>query len=117
MKLYPQTQHLPLFSQNSLDVTDFHEKSVILNQPRARCLEGNEDTRVSLDLFYANVNGYRLDSARRNDFVVARLAPQTEHLPSAVIFGCSFTSAPQSPHLGIESPHKALINNQQPSCQ
>jgi hypothetical protein len=56
---------------------------------------------------------YRLDFTRRNDFVVARLAPQTEHLPSAVIFGCSFTSVPQSPHFGINSPpHKAFIKNQ-----
>lgn len=27
--------------------------------------------------------------------------PQTEHLPSAVIFGCSLTSLPHIPHLGI----------------
>jgi len=31
-------------------------------------------------------------------FLIASFAPQTEHLPSAVIFGCSPTSAPQSPH-------------------
>jgi hypothetical protein len=56
---------------------------------------------------------YRLGFARLNDFVVAKVAPQTEHLPSAVIFGCSFTSVPQSPHFGINSPpFKALINNQ-----
>ncbi len=43
---------------------------------------------------------------------VASFVPQTEHLPSAVIFGCSFISAPQSPHFGIESPpHKAPVNN------
>jgi hypothetical protein len=47
---------------------------------------------------------YHLDFTRRNDFVVARLAPQTEHLPSTVIFGCSFTSVSQSPHFGIKSP-------------
>ena len=31
-------------------------------------------------------------------FLIASFAPQTEHLPSAVIFGCSATSPPQSPH-------------------
>jgi hypothetical protein len=31
-------------------------------------------------------------------FFIANFAPQTEHLPSAVIFGCSATSPPQSPH-------------------
>ena len=39
---------------------------------------------------------------------MASLAPQTEHLPSDVIFGCSFTSAPQSPHFGIKSPPSKL---------
>ncbi len=37
-------------------------------------------------------------------FLIANFAPQTEHLPSAVIFGCSGTSAPQSPHFTIISP-------------
>ncbi len=63
-------------------------------------------------VFYVNANRYRLAPARRNDFTVASFAPQTEHLPSAAIFGCSFTSAPQSPHFGIESPpHEAVTNN------
>jgi hypothetical protein len=61
---------------------------------------------------------YCLGFVRRNDFVVARLAPQTEHLPSAVIFGCSFTSVPQSPHFGIKSPPiEALIDNNYRSRQ
>jgi len=29
------------------------------------------------------------------------LTPQIEHLPSAVIFGCSGTSLPHTPHFGI----------------
>jgi len=29
------------------------------------------------------------------------LAPQAEQVPFSVIFGCSFTSAPQTPHFGI----------------
>lgn len=41
---------------------------------------------------------------------MARLVPQTEHLPSAVIFGCSFTSLPQSPHFGIKSPPSRLLS-------
>jgi hypothetical protein len=57
----------------------------------------------------ADVSLYRLDSARRKVFIVASFAPQTEHLPSAVIFGCSFTSAPQSPHFGIESPPPKIL--------
>jgi len=69
-------------------------------------------------LFYANVNRYRLDFTRRNDFVVARLAPQTEHLPSAVIFGSSFTSVSQSPHFGIKSPPSRLLSTiSKRSCQ
>lgn len=47
---------------------------------------------------------YCFDPFRRNDFVVARRVPHSEHFPSALIFGCSFTSAPQSPHFTIESP-------------
>jgi hypothetical protein len=31
-------------------------------------------------------------------FLISSFAPQTEHLPSAAIFGCSATSPPQSPH-------------------
>ena len=42
-----------------------------------------------------------------NYFLIANFAPQTEHLPSAVIFGCSPTSAPQSPHFTIFSPPQA----------
>jgi hypothetical protein len=34
-------------------------------------------------------------------FLTASFAPQTEHLPSAVIFGCSLTSALQIPHFTI----------------
>ncbi len=30
--------------------------------------------------------------------------PQTEHFPSAVIFGCSLTSLPQRPHFKIHTP-------------
>jgi hypothetical protein len=37
-------------------------------------------------------------------FLIASLAPHTEHFPSAVTFGCSLTSAPQIPHFGIKSP-------------
>jgi hypothetical protein len=36
--------------------------------------------------------------------LTANLAPQTEHFPSAVIFGCSFTSAPHKPHFTKTSP-------------
>jgi hypothetical protein len=32
-------------------------------------------------------------------FLIVSLAPHKEHLPSAVIFGCSFTSPPHMPHL------------------
>jgi len=32
------------------------------------------------------------------------LAPQTEHFPSAVIFGCSLTSPPHKPHFKVLSP-------------
>jgi len=46
---------------------------------------------------------------------VASFAPQTEHLPSAVIFGCSFTSEPQSPHFGIESPPPKILIRQSSS--
>jgi len=31
-------------------------------------------------------------------FLIASFAPHAEHLPSAVIFGFSGSSAPQSPH-------------------
>jgi hypothetical protein len=37
-------------------------------------------------------------------FLTASLAPQTEHFPSAVIFGCSLTSAPHKPHFKALSP-------------
>ena len=37
-------------------------------------------------------------------FLIANFAPQAEHLPCAVIFGCSDTSAPHSPHFTIISP-------------
>ena len=40
-------------------------------------------------------------------------APQTEHLPSAVIFGCSATSCPHMPHFTKTSPpfpvHQILL--------
>jgi hypothetical protein len=39
-----------------------------------------------------------------NYFLIANFAPQAEHLPWAVILGCSFTSAPQTPHFTIASP-------------
>jgi len=32
---------------------------------------------------------------------MASFAPQTEQVPFSVILGCSFTSAPQTPHFGI----------------
>jgi hypothetical protein len=35
---------------------------------------------------------------------MASFAPQTEHFPSEVILGCSLTSAPHRPHLGMKSP-------------
>jgi len=34
-------------------------------------------------------------------FLTVSFAPQAEHVPCAVIFGCSFSSAPQIPHFGI----------------
>lgn len=37
-------------------------------------------------------------------FFTASFAPQTEHFQSEVILGCSLTSAPKRPHLGIISP-------------
>jgi len=38
--------------------------------------------------------------------LIANFAPQTEHLPSAVILGCSLTSAPHKPHFtNLSPPH------------
>jgi len=42
-------------------------------------------------------------------FLMANFAPQTEHLPSAVIFGCSLTSAPHKPHFTNKFTSKALV--------
>jgi hypothetical protein len=53
-----------------------------------------------------------LRAARWSDFTVAIFVPQAAHLPSAAIFGCSLTSAMQSPRFGIESPpHESLISS------
>jgi len=43
-------------------------------------------------------------------FLIANFAPQTEHLPSLVIFGCSLTSIPHSPHFTKFSPQSARIS-------
>jgi len=42
-------------------------------------------------------------------FLIANFAPQTEHLPSAVIFGCSLTLAPHKPHFINNFTFKALV--------
>ncbi|UCC27617.1 MAG: hypothetical protein JSW29_05985 [Candidatus Bathyarchaeota archaeon] len=42
-------------------------------------------------------------------FLIANFAPQAEHLPSAVIFGFSGSSAPHNPHFAIGIHLRELI--------
>jgi hypothetical protein len=52
----------------------------------------------------------------KNYFARASFFLQTEHLPSVVIFGCSFTSAPQRPHFNSSHPLQVFgINQKRPS--
>jgi hypothetical protein len=62
-------------------------------------------TETVIEIRRDGLNSQKSPSQRsRGHFLIANFAPQAEHLPSAVTFGCCGTSAPHSPHFTIISP-------------